>query len=167
MDRHDEKTRDEIAAGERWLAGFETPGASPELLERLKRAARDELRRRQAPDQGRRWAPWHGAAAAAAMILLSVTVGWYSTRLQPSPAGNGDGYELLAEEIEARLEVLAAADSEVSVLDGLTTEDGWSVSGATLYEALETAMASDWPDEMDDMGASIQNHFNGSHVEDV
>lgn len=164
MDQFDQRTRDEIAEGERWLASLPTPPASPELIDRVKRTARGELGRLNSRSiQPRRWAPWHGAAAAAAAIALSVTVGWYSTTVEQNRFDDG-----LADNINMIDDYLALdpIDEGLADLGTLAAEEAWALSGSTLYEAMEEALADEPADEQNDMGASLPRQFL-SVTEDV
>ncbi|MCZ6817598.1 MAG: hypothetical protein O7F76_13005 [Planctomycetota bacterium] len=78
MDRHDERQR-EIESSERWLTQFETPEPREEAVAEAKRLVRRELHRRRPSAGAGRWRSWHGAVAAAAMIVVSIGVAWYSS----------------------------------------------------------------------------------------
>lgn len=78
MDRNDELLR-EVEASERWLARFETPGPREESVADVKRSVRRELGRSRPIAGSGRWRSWHGAVAAAAMIVVSIGVARYSS----------------------------------------------------------------------------------------
>ena len=123
MDRHDERQR-EIESSERWLTQFETPGPREEAVAEAKRLVRRELHRRRPSAGVGRWRSWHGAVAAAAMIVVSIGVAWYSSNgidgglqiaLVPdqSPGLDEDGDILV---------VLTLDDDEMSALEAWSAD---------------------------------------------
>ncbi len=139
MDRHDERQR-EIESSERWLTQFETPGPREEAVAEAKRLVRRELHRRRPSAGAGRWRSWHGAVAAAAMIVVSIGVAWYSSNgidgglqiaLVPdqSPGLDEDGDILV---------VLTLDDDEMSALEAWSAGlDEFDVG--TVYDELVDA----------------------------
>jgi len=159
MDGFDPQAREEIAAGERWLAGFETPEQSEASLGKVKQAIREELACRQVEGAPERRPAWHGVLAAAAAIGLCVTVGWYSTHVEwpatdstwPAVA-SGDIRDAEADAFEQSIEALATTDEGLAGLEVMTSDSAWTLSGAALYEALEDAVSDDAADDVNGMG---------------
>lgn len=150
MDPFDNKLLDEIAEGERWLAGHAPPAVSDETLDRIRRAARAELARTHPCVRG--WAAWQGAAASAAAILLAVTVGWFSTQTPTAPAWDlGD--LAFAEENGSSIETFDAIDADVASLETVDEDDRWAVSGAALYDALDSALSESASGDLNNTGA--------------
>lgn|GEM_PF-1404209 len=160
MDGLDPQTREQIAADERWLAGFETPAPDEASLNAIKRAVRAELACRQG-DHARKQRPaWHGVLAAAAAIGLCVTAGWYSVHegwhATDSPGAawqavaNSD--DTAADAFEQSIEALADTDEDLAGLEVMTSDSAWALSGTTLYEALEDAVSDDAADKLNKMG---------------
>ncbi|HWL93279.1 MAG TPA: hypothetical protein VNT79_07070 [Phycisphaerae bacterium] len=147
MSERDKKLNDEIAEGERWLAGFGRPAASDELLARIKQSVRHEVLRVNASAAvGRSWKHWHGALAAAASIALCVGVAGYSTRFQPlQRATLVQDLEPVAveREVTALLSFLPASDDELAELEESNSDDAWALDGPSLYEAMEAAFEDD------------------------
>jgi hypothetical protein len=172
MNEIDSKMKEEIAAGEQWLAGFSAPSPSPAALERTRQAVQGELLRMQS---GRlaapRWAAWHGAFAAAAAIALAVTIGWYSFETaQPSGnTGTARTDSLLAWSADAQEEVtrFASLDEGLSDLEEWSAEQPWAANGASLYEAIEGTLEDDVGPSDGESGALAppsQDHHLGSPV---
>ncbi len=146
MGEFDSKLEREVAAGERWLAGFSTPGPSPETMERLRLGVRRELHR-TAQGVGR-WQTWHGVLGAAASIALAVTVGWYSAALYETNAYLAGTDEVLAEwtdQTAAQVVRFASLDEGLSELESWSDSQDWSIGNAAMFEALDEVM-----DEADD-----------------
>ncbi len=157
MSELDANVNDEIADGERWLAGFQTPEPSRECVQRVKAAVRSEVGRAGPRDAAGRWVWWHGALSAAASIALAVTVGWHSTRHHCSvPAGLAQGDAMSAWSDETWQDAVALGDleDELSDLETWTSDDAWDADGAVLYEALDGVL-QEVVDGDDDLGASI------------
>ncbi|MFH1418598.1 MAG: hypothetical protein ABII12_09985 [Planctomycetota bacterium] len=138
MSEFDPKLEQEVAAGERWLAGFSTPGPSPEAMERVRLSVRRELRR--TAQRVGRWQTWHGVLAAAASIALAVTVGWYSSTLYETSAYLARADEVLAEWTDETAEQVvrfASLDQGLSELESWSASQDWSIDDAAMYEVLE------------------------------
>lgn len=170
MNDFDRDKMDQIADAERWLAGFPTPPPSPEVLHRIKQAVRREAAAIGDAGGRRHWAPWHGAAASAAMILLAVAVGWYSTRL---PIGSTAAFEdrveslAIAEEIEASLSWLATMDEDFLDLEAFASDEAWTLSGTALYEAFEDATSAEPELDLEDAGTRLFGPFEIPNAEEV
>ncbi|MCG8407177.1 MAG: hypothetical protein MI923_18420 [Phycisphaerales bacterium] len=160
MDSLERKRQDEIADGERWLASFPAPSASPELMSRVKQAAHGELGRLQARIECRRWAPWHGVVAAAAALVLSTTIGWYSMTIDRGLARGDFGVTEILDEF-----AFDPVDESLVDLETLSAEDAWALSGSSLYEAMEDVLTDDPADESYDRGVLLPPQFGAG--EDV
>lgn len=130
---------DEIEAGERWLARVErTRPPSAEALERTRKAVRESLARQshvEAP-----WRAWHGAIAAAAMILLTVGIAQYARWSTGTAAGDALSGSWIA----------TTAFTEPSIDDDMLDElsnwqigESWALSGSTMYDLFEDAFNED------------------------
>lgn len=140
MNEFDRNLHEDIAAGEAWLDGFDTPSPSAEMIVRCKLAVRAELGMPQA--NGRRWLRlkhWHGAVAAAAMIMLAVTIGWesydrYDARAVSPPQVGDEWYVWVAPAQDD-------SDSAQSLYEDIAEETDelgdWSLSGGGLFAAFE------------------------------
>lgn len=156
MDRFDRTLQDEIAENERWLARFETPGASPQLLARIKSAVRLEACRRGGRSISREWRAWHGTASAAAALMLAAGLGLYSTRLSHdagTPPSQRASVEVASDSFQAEFAALTAVDEALSDLESTATEEAWALSGTTLYDALHAAVADNREENTGDQGA--------------
>ncbi len=151
VDRFEQDMFDEIAEGERWLAGLDAPSFSPALEQRVKAAVRNELDRTSAPIR-RRWSAVQGTFAAAAMIGLAVLTGWYSTRLYESSQS-----PLMFADAES---VHAISELQIIVGDGITDdsldelaqwvdEDSFALTGASLFDALDQILSEPTEDPAD------------------
>ncbi len=151
------KMENEIEAAESWLAGFATPGPSPDALRRVKQAVRRECAvMQQTPVASRRrWAHWQGALAAAALIMLAVAVGWQASRnytpTSTPPAFAPVAIQTWSAQTEEETTRFARLDDGLSELEDWSLEQDWSTSGgASLYDALEDALTNG---PTDDAGA--------------
>ncbi len=141
MSEFDPKLKQEIEAGERWLAGFATPGPSPEAMARVRLGVHRELRR--TAQRVGRWQTWHGVLAAAASIALAVTVGWYSAALYETSAYLAGADEVLAEWTDQTAEEVirfASLDEGLSALESWSDSQDWSIDDAAMYEALDEVL---------------------------
>ncbi len=161
MNGIDRNIRDDIAENERWLAGFNAPGASRELLDNIKQAMRTELTRQRSR---RRWSAWQGAAASAAIILLAVGVGWLSTQVKTNPA-DAPLAMIDAEEITDSLEAMSLGDGYTDWASA--TDDAWAVSATALYDDWEAAMSGSDTNGLDDTGAMLPTGSAGQWAEEI
>jgi len=164
MNGSDRNIRDDIAENERWLAGFETPRASRELLDSIKQSMRDESARQKQQRGRRRWSAWQGAAASAAMILLAVGVGWLSTQTGSEPADTRWA-QAAADEIEASLEAMSVGDDYSDW--GSESDDAWTVNATALYDDWQAAMSDSDSNRSDDAGAFLPAGSDGRRVEET
>lgn len=163
MDGLDSQTRQEIAAGERWLAGFDTPGPDDASLDAIKRAVREELASQQGESLRKQRPAWHGALAAAAAMGLCVTAGWYSVHSGWSSAGSpgapwqelANGPDAAADAFEQSIEALVSMDEGLAGLEVMTSDSAWALSGTALYEALEEAVSDDAAEKTNEMGVFL------------
>ncbi len=162
MNRIDKNIRDDIAENEGWLAGFEKPRASRELLDGIKQSVRAELARQEQQRGRRRWSAWQGAAAAAAMILLAVGFGWLSTQTNPGSAAT-PLVLVDADEITASLEAMSVGDDYSDW--GSDSGDAWTVNATALYDDLEAAMPDSDSNGNDDTGALLPAGSDGRRAE--
>ncbi len=144
----DKNKMDEITRGEAWLAGFKTPEASGELIERIKRATREQLARPAVLPRLFALRPWHGSLAAAAMLALCVGVAWYSrsqTPIGPGPMTDSGSIAVapVPDEVEAIFYTFEGVEQGLSELDELAYDDAWSLDGVSLYSALDEAFSED------------------------
>ncbi|MCA9256662.1 MAG: hypothetical protein KDA33_13530 [Phycisphaerales bacterium] len=142
----------EIEESERWLAGFESPAPSVEAMAGLKRAVRDELAARRGRQFAMKWRAWHGALAAAAMLVISVGVVRYATvHTAPSSfVSVQDALALLPDvpDVETSIEV-----STLDELGEMSIGESWALSGSSMYETFEDALSDDSTDEPGEVGA--------------
>lgn len=164
MNPNDRDIRDEIAENERWLAGFETPRASRELLDSIKQSVRAELAQQRQRRGRRRWSAWQGAAASAAMIFLAAGVGWFSTKGEPDDQDTRVA-RMDAEEIAQSLEEMWVGDDYSDW--GSTSGDAWTVSATALYDDLEAAMPDYDSSNGDDTGALAPAGIDGRRAEEI
>lgn len=158
MSEFDRRMQEEVAAGERWLATFATAPPSSDGIERVRRAVRGELCRLGPMVSGQRWAAWHGALAAAAGIMLAVTVGWLSTGTSVQPRGSLVAEEIAAwpKETEDEVITLARLDEELSDLEAWSEGQAWDMDGTALYDAFDEVLEDTSNDARGEAGASIQ-----------
>jgi hypothetical protein len=138
MSEFDRKLHEDIAAGEAWLSGFDTSPPDAEAISRFKAVVRAELG--AARPRRLRLKHWHGALAAAAMILLAVVVGWQSY----DRYADGAGPRLrVAEVIYEPIIPFPEESDSISIVYGELTEEtddlgDWSLSdGGGLFAVLE------------------------------
>jgi hypothetical protein len=157
MNDFEPKLQDEITAGEKWLSGFSTPSPSSDAMERTRRAVRGELSRpKLAHFATRHWAAWRGAAAAAAVMVLAVTIGWLSfeTGTRPAPVASlTDPLPLWSNEIREDSTRFAGLDDNLSDLEEWSADQPWAVNGASLYDTLEGVLGDDTTKSTGDTGA--------------
>ncbi len=141
-----DKQQREIESGERWLAVFETPTVSDDAQSRIKDAIRAELTARC--ESSRRWRipAWAGAVAAAAVIVLCVTLIRQSPTNSVRFADNQDTDENLPEAppdlqdiVPTEIVFVAELDRELTDLDALSVGVGDLDVGA-VYEAFQDAL---------------------------
>lgn len=146
MSEKESRMHEEIAEGERWLAGQETPRPSLEAVERAKAAARKELVHMRASGGRGMFRLWHGVVAAAASIALAVGIGWYGVRTHEP-----DRQTLVVADTEPVIEVMDTATGEettqlayfeddLSELEEWSSEESWDAGGASLFEAMNDAL---------------------------
>jgi len=148
MREPDKNQQSEIEPLERWLAGFDTPPPSAELIERTCVAARHAFQRgrAEAATSARGQKAWYGAVAAAALILLSVAVAWQAVR-----SSGGDGVNSFARNwppIELTVsedDEWVGFDSDLRTLESWEAQADWELGGADLYEAFESLDRNESP----------------------
>jgi hypothetical protein len=99
---------------------------------------------------------WHGVVAAAAMIALAVTVGWYSLEKYdgPSPrAMKGEPLAMWSAETQEEVARFSGLDEGLSDLEELSADRPWALNGASMYDALEGALDDDQEKATGDTGA--------------
>ena len=141
-----DKQQREIESGERGLAAFEAPAVSDEARSRIKHAIRAELTARC--ESPRRWRvpAWVGAVAAAAVIMLCVTLIRNSpTKSVPiverGDTGGGvpEAPPDLQDVVPTEIVFVAELDRELTELEGLSVGVGDLDVGA-VYEAFQDAL---------------------------
>lgn len=130
---------EDIAKNERWLSNFSTPAPRAEVLKRIKLAMREELQ--AGHGNQKRWSVGYGVLAAAATIVLSITVGWYSVKMQqPSNTKLSNTAAMVQNDVS--LPVPPSTNETLSDLEDWTTsDDDASLDGTSLYDAMESALA--------------------------
>ncbi len=136
----------EIETGERWLAAFEAPAVSDEARSRIKQAIRADLSARCG--SARRWRvpAWVGAVAAAAVIVLCVTLINSSRTNSVRIVERGDTDEGVPEAppdlqdvVPTEIVFVAELDRELTELEALSVGVG-DLDVSAVYEAFQDAL---------------------------
>ena len=147
MTEFNHNMHDEIAEGERWLAGKADASAPAVAIGRTKDAVRAELARRARTVPGMTWRPWHGTLAAAAALALCVTIGWQSMRSYSRsvpPTDEGGAIVFLPAASETQLAAFDTLEQELSEIEA------WDSDQASLSESWEDV----WRDSSENNGRS-------------
>lgn len=170
MSEDNRSLESEIAANERWLEGIRTPLPSAELLKRTKLAVRSEIARMQwGSSSRRRWIRWTGVAAAAAVLLAGVGLGWYATKAPDSSTVAFDPDSPLATwlaDANDELRRFASIEDGLADLEEWSANERWTADGAAMYEAMDDALGgeSDGADEQKGVMAPIPGSLHESKV---
>jgi len=170
MSEDNRKLELEIAAGERWLEGIRTPLPSAELLKRTKLAVRSEVAKMQWESSGRRrWFRWTGVAAAAAVLLAGVGLGWYATKTPDSTTIAFDPESPLATwlaDANDELTRFASIEDGLADLEEWSANERWTADGASMYDAMNEALRgeTDGADEQKGAMAPIPQSLSKSKV---
>jgi len=139
----------EIAENERWLAQYEAPAPRAGLLDEIKANVRMELGDVSEGTQAPSWwaRPWHGALAAAAMVVLCVGVVRYAQTLDYGNDPIDRTVNTLASlplvDWKALPSTTEFDDEPLDELEAFEFGDTWALSGASMYETFEAAFGDD------------------------
>ena len=172
MNEFERKMHDEIAEGEKWLSTFSTPRPSAGAIERTKQAIRAELARPQLVRfASKHWAAWHGAVGAAAMVVLAVTIGWFSFEIYVKPPlavpTTTDSLPVWVPETPDEATRFAGLDDGLSDLEEWSADQPWAVNGASLYDTLEGVLGEDAGKGTGETGALLSpsgDHYRANVV---
>ena len=132
---------EEIERDERWLAGFPTPAASPELVERITGQVRGEAVRQRNRPSALAWSRVAGTFAAAASIALAVWIGlsdWGDDAAERvAVVGESSPVEALVAGSENAVGAMAKLDEGLDDLESWSDDAVWDLDGTALAEALD------------------------------